>query len=103
MKKHLFLAAVMPFSTQASSAITQVWTEESAFLSANSGLLMESFEQSGIPLTPNTNPILTGDITTSTDGSNFGSFDLEGFQMETKVLFGTQKMLPQFSLPFRVQ
>lgn len=79
MKKYLFLTAAMAFSTQASSAITQVWTNESAFLSANSGLAMESFEQSGLPTSPNTTPIAAGDITISTDSTAFGGVGVNTF------------------------
>lgn len=75
-------------STQASSAITQVWTNQSAFLSANSGLSMESFEQSGLPdLITATTPaasFVTGDITLSTDNTGFGGIAVNNLRGVTE-------------------
>jgi len=71
MKRLLFTLLSIFSITSAHAAIINTWDNENDFLTANTGLSMESFEStssSDLPLT-------AGDITVTTDNTTYASFN----------------------------
>ena len=91
MKRLLFTLLSIFSITSAHAAIINTWDNENDFLTANSGLSMESFEStSGSDL-----PLTAGDITVRTDNTAYGSFNgTSGFYGITdgtqSVVYGAQ-------------
>ena len=71
MKRLLFTLLSIFSITSAHAAIINTWDNENDFLTANTGLSMESFENTS----SNDVPLTAGEITVTTDNTTYGSFN----------------------------